>query len=358
MLAVGVDDLLTIGVLAQRCGLSRSALRFYDECGLLPPAAVDGSTGYRYYASSQVGDAILVKRLRAAEMPVSELRQFLAAGEGERREMLQAHADRLEERAGALRRAIGEVLGELDRPGPDERPLSCTVEGRALSSGLSQVMFAAARGEHRPELSGIWLEVRDCSLRLVATDSYRLAIRDLVLEGVTEAVGMSGFVPLGTAGELVTNLSGAGDVTLYQYPSGEMEVVVGDIRYPLGTKHATSFPDYRSVLAGNPAGSKAIVAARELSGALLASADETASIDFGTDAVVVRSGGHQTALEASWDGPPLSVLLNPDFVSEALAQMVGADVIIEASEPLQPVTLRSADTGTLTVLTMPIRPRS
>ena len=36
--------------------------------------------------------------------------------------------------------------------------------------------------------------------------------------------------------------------------------------------------------------------------------------------------------------------------------MVGPDLVIEASDPLHPIMLRSADTGTFSVLTMPVRP--
>ena len=52
-----MDQLLTIGALAQRCRLSRSALRFYDQCGLLQPVTIDPATGYRYYQETQVGVA-------------------------------------------------------------------------------------------------------------------------------------------------------------------------------------------------------------------------------------------------------------------------------------------------------------
>ena len=41
---------LTIGVFARRVGLTPSALRFYDDCGVLRPAHVDDATGYRYYS--------------------------------------------------------------------------------------------------------------------------------------------------------------------------------------------------------------------------------------------------------------------------------------------------------------------
>ncbi|MFG2826586.1 MerR family DNA-binding transcriptional regulator [Streptomyces sp. NPDC048434] len=41
------EELLTIGTFARRVGLAPSALRFYDDCGVLRPARVDAVTGYR-----------------------------------------------------------------------------------------------------------------------------------------------------------------------------------------------------------------------------------------------------------------------------------------------------------------------
>lgn len=49
-----MEQLLTIGEFADRCGLSRSGLRFYDQNDLLRPQLVDDETGYRYYAIAQL----------------------------------------------------------------------------------------------------------------------------------------------------------------------------------------------------------------------------------------------------------------------------------------------------------------
>jgi DNA polymerase III sliding clamp (beta) subunit (PCNA family) len=51
------------------------------------------------------------------------------------------------------------------------------------------------------------------------------------------------------------------------------------------------------------------------------------------------------------------VLLNAGFVTDALSAHVGPDIAIEVTEPLRPVTFRSADAGTFSVLVMPVRPR-
>ncbi|MGH9107395.1 MAG: MerR family transcriptional regulator [Acidimicrobiales bacterium] len=146
MFGDGMDHLLTIGAFAQRSGLSRSALRFYDECGLLLPVAGDDSTGYRYYAAAQVRDAVLVKRLRAAELPVGDVRRFLAAGVAERKQMLAAHACRLEERAGTLRRALDELLGRLDRAPQDEQRRTRAPSWRTCSPRRSAKWSSPPRG--------------------------------------------------------------------------------------------------------------------------------------------------------------------------------------------------------------------
>ncbi len=51
------DDLLNIGAFAAATGLTIPALRHYDEIGLLKPAQIDPSTGYRRYRQDQVHDA-------------------------------------------------------------------------------------------------------------------------------------------------------------------------------------------------------------------------------------------------------------------------------------------------------------
>lgn len=76
---------------ARRCRISRSALRFYDQCGLLRPASVDQQSSYRRYSESQLEEADLIRRLQAADLGVADLRRFLAADLIERRLLLNTH---------------------------------------------------------------------------------------------------------------------------------------------------------------------------------------------------------------------------------------------------------------------------
>ena len=105
------EELLPIGRFARLSGLTVKALRHYDEIGLLRPARVDESSGYRYYALTQARSAEAIRRLRSLEVPLDEIRDLVAADPPALREHLVVHRSRLEGRAVETRR----ILDELDR---------------------------------------------------------------------------------------------------------------------------------------------------------------------------------------------------------------------------------------------------
>ena len=69
----GMDSLMPIGEFADRSGLSAKRLRDYAAVGLLPPAAVDPESGYRYYAPGQLNEARLIDELRRADVALAEI---------------------------------------------------------------------------------------------------------------------------------------------------------------------------------------------------------------------------------------------------------------------------------------------
>jgi protein phosphatase len=70
-------ELLTIGAFARAARLSSKALRLYDELGLLPPAAVDNESGYRFYDPGQLEQARLIAWLRRLGMPLARIRAVI-----------------------------------------------------------------------------------------------------------------------------------------------------------------------------------------------------------------------------------------------------------------------------------------
>jgi DNA-binding transcriptional MerR regulator len=75
---VAVDDMITIGDFSSRCGLSPKVLRAYAEAGVLVPALVDPTSGYRYYELAQLDQAETVRLLRRAGVGLADIGKFLA----------------------------------------------------------------------------------------------------------------------------------------------------------------------------------------------------------------------------------------------------------------------------------------
>src|SRR6266566_7193629 len=92
-------ELMTSGAFARASGLSRKALRLYDELGLLPPARVDPYSGYRFYAPAQLEQARLVAWLRRLGMPLTAIRSVLASPPAAAAEEVSAYMERVEAEA-------------------------------------------------------------------------------------------------------------------------------------------------------------------------------------------------------------------------------------------------------------------
>lgn len=97
---------LSIGSFSLVTGLSITALRHYDDVGLLKPAYVDPDTGYRRYRSDQVDEARLYATLRRLQVPVEAMR---AVGEHGIDAVLAEHRERLQARADSLTKLIETV---------------------------------------------------------------------------------------------------------------------------------------------------------------------------------------------------------------------------------------------------------
>jgi DNA-binding transcriptional MerR regulator len=101
-----VDDLLPIGRFARATRLSVKALRHDDELGLLRPAFVDPSSGYRYYRPAQANQAEAIRILRSVEMPLEEIAALLAESGDPVAKRLRLHRERLEARLDEHRQGI------------------------------------------------------------------------------------------------------------------------------------------------------------------------------------------------------------------------------------------------------------
>jgi serine/threonine protein phosphatase PrpC len=106
---------LTIGTFARATRLSPKALRLYDELGLLRPATVDASSGYRYYAPAQVEQARLIAWLRRLGMPLVRIQRVCELAADEAAIEVAAFRDELVAETAARARLATLLVDHLSR---------------------------------------------------------------------------------------------------------------------------------------------------------------------------------------------------------------------------------------------------
>jgi DNA polymerase III sliding clamp (beta) subunit (PCNA family) len=190
----------------------------------------------------------------------------------------------------------------------------------------------------------------------VASDSYRLAIRDIVPEKITHDGRLRALIGTAHVMDLQARLVAGGECVLRQGNGGGLDVELDSEVLALPALPG-EFPDYESVLFGLPSGQHCLVGRAALVDAFSHTEGSLATLRFAHGELRVGTGSGTTAVPSGWDGPEVEVLVNADFIAEVLAAHVGPDIAIEVVAPLQPITFRSADAGTFSVLVMPVRPR-
>jgi len=125
------SPLLSIGELSERTGVPTSALRYYDELGLVRPAA--RAAGRRRYAPSAVRDVSLILFLREIGFSLTEIGRFVAGERQGRQEMIDHKLAELAEQQHRIE--VARTALEHGRQCPASDPMRCSrfwsiIEGR------------------------------------------------------------------------------------------------------------------------------------------------------------------------------------------------------------------------------------
>ncbi|GAA1153637.1 MerR family transcriptional regulator [Kribbella jejuensis] len=348
---------MTISEFARLVGLAPSALRFYDDCGLLPPADVDTTNGYRYYDPSQADRARLLRDLRELDLPLPDVRRALDAPPSEVVDLIRAHLRTLEAKSTATREAATRLLTQLLSEqttavlgGPEFasaiRQVTPAAAPAAEVSGAPVSSATAAAGELDVVLRCVLVELSPEEVVFVATDRYRLAVRSV---RPVEFGGASTRV-LVPAAELaaVGRWVAAGDGVRVEVDGG-LRLVRGDEAWELTAVDA-EYPAYQQILDGlAPPVCRVVVDRLQLLNAL----EGREVVVFDIDPEVLRIGDEVT-LDVIGTGST-RIGFTASLLAAALAASVGPDVLLEICEPSRPVVVRSADQGTFTTLVMPVR---
>jgi len=121
---------LAIGDFSKMTYLSIKALRRYHDMGLLVPADVDPSSGYRYYEPSQVPVGQVIRRFRDLGMPLEQVKQVIEADDqSERNEIIVGHLRQMESALQQTQETVASLRQLLEQP---RAPLPLAVEYRSV----------------------------------------------------------------------------------------------------------------------------------------------------------------------------------------------------------------------------------
>ncbi len=108
---------MSIGAFSRASFLSVKALRAYHEAGLLVPARVDPTTGYRIYHATQLTDAAVIHRLRSLDLPLKQIREILDARDpAVTAKILEEHRRSKESELDAITRIVSRLQADVEVP--------------------------------------------------------------------------------------------------------------------------------------------------------------------------------------------------------------------------------------------------
>jgi DNA-binding transcriptional MerR regulator len=122
-----------IGEFARLGAVSAKTLRFYDDIGLLRPAAVDSRTRYRLYQASQLNDLASILALRELGVSLAEIRKVISSKDSSAdvRQLLERLKDRVERSIVAGKESLSWIESALEQLRTRQSPVPVVVKPQA-----------------------------------------------------------------------------------------------------------------------------------------------------------------------------------------------------------------------------------
>lgn len=230
-----------------------------------------------------------------------------------------------------------------------------------FTEALQQVVPAASHDDARPILTGVLMAPEGEGVRLVATDSYRLAMRDLPGTRFLES-GQHVLLPSRALGEVTRVVATADEVGLRLGPD-EASFESGSVR--LTTRLIEGeFPNYRQLIPSSSS-NRLVVEKEAFLDALrrvklLAREATPIRLAFGPDGVELTAitqdvGQAHETLDAKYEGAEMVVAFNPEFLIDGIEATSGNQVLLETTDALKPATIRPTEGDDYLYLLMPVR---
>jgi DNA polymerase III subunit beta len=259
-----------------------------------------------------------------------------------------------------IRTLRNEDFPPFPEPDPDSA-VSLPVD--VFVSTALKVAGSASRDETRPVLTGILVSASERELRMVATDSYRLSVKETALETALSA-GFEVNVPARALQELARVAAHDEDEQL------SISVRQNQVLFVLGRIVLSSrlidgqFPNYRQLLPESfehelrVSGSELTDVVRRIS--LLAQKNAPLRLAFTAGELTVSAqtpdvGEARESLPIAFQGEALEIGFNPEFLRAGLEAVEEGDVLLKLISPLRPGLIEAADESRFQYLIMPIR---
>ena len=247
---------------------------------------------------------------------------------------------------------------------PQADPSSAlSVPAPAFIETVGRVARSASRDETRPHLTGVLVTAENDLLRMVATDSYRLSVKetklDRALAGTLEAN-----VPARTLQEL-SRIAAANGAETIDVTALDNQVVFSAGDAVLSSRLVEGrFPNYQQLLPESyehelrVERGELLEVVRRIS--LLAQKNAPLRLSFTEGALEVSAqtpdvGEAREALPVPFKGEPLEIGFNPEFFRDGLESAETDELVLKLISPLRPGLIQSGDDGGFIYLVMPIR---
>jgi DNA polymerase-3 subunit beta len=222
------------------------------------------------------------------------------------------------------------------------------IQAGEFAEAVRQVAVAATRDETLPLLTGILIEITGEHLTMLATDRYRLAIRDVTWHPANPDRQATALVRARTLQDVAKAFGHTEDITVALQQRGVNDI----IGFEAAGRHATSLlidGDYPSVRRLLPTDSPVtavvsvpalIEAARRV--AVVAERNTPLQIAFSDGQAVLNAGSGDDAkasevIEAQLEGEDIQVAFNPNYLLEGLAVMNSPFLRISMTNSTKPV---------------------
>jgi DNA polymerase III subunit beta len=243
---------------------------------------------------------------------------------------------------------------------PDEGGM--TVPAGAFVDTIARVARAASRDETRPHLTGVLVTATGSELRMVATDSYRLAVKETKLEAALEG-SLEANVPARTLQELA-RIASDGESIAVAALENQVVFTVDDV--VLSSRLVEGrFPNYQQLLPESyehelrVSRDELLEVVRRVG--LLAQKNAPLRLRFAEGSLDVSAqtpdvGEASESLPVPFAGEPLEIGFNPEFFREGLESAESEELILKLISPLRPGLIQSGAEGSdFIYLVMPIR---